>query len=355
MAEALDAFFDRPDAGAGRAGADFITSPETGALFGALVGRALDGWWDQLDRPDPFLVVEAGAGRGRLAREILRSAPACAPALRYVVVERSAALRAAQRELLTIDPQEDALGPFATAAGDDVAEPVPGAGPIVTTLAELPGGTFDGVILANELADNLAFDIVERTESGWNEIRVGRAGDDFVEVSIPAADGFTLPVDVPVGSRLPVPRGLQEWLERAGGLLRRGVLTVIDYSASAAEIAERGQSGWLRTYRRHTRGRDPFADPGERDITADVVAETLRDAARRARFEALSECSQSQWLATLGIDQVVDAARTRWTDHAAVANLDALAARSTITEAAALTDPAGLGAHTVFVFTKGLA
>ena len=35
----------------------------------------------------------AGAADGRLARDVVRASPACAPALRYVLVERSAALR----------------------------------------------------------------------------------------------------------------------------------------------------------------------------------------------------------------------------------------------------------------------
>src|SRR5262245_28958644 len=72
--------------GAGRRGHDFITSPEIGPLFGACVARALDGWWEELDAPDPFLFVEAGAGPGRLAREVLRAEPECLPALRYVLV-----------------------------------------------------------------------------------------------------------------------------------------------------------------------------------------------------------------------------------------------------------------------------
>ena len=74
-------------------GRDFVTSPEVGTLFGALVARALDASWHELGAPDPFVVIEAGAGRGRLAADVLRAAPACAPALRYVLVERSAALR----------------------------------------------------------------------------------------------------------------------------------------------------------------------------------------------------------------------------------------------------------------------
>ena len=54
-------------------------------------------WWDELGRPDPFTVVEAGAGRGMLARTVLLAEPRCAPALTYVLVERSPALRAAPR------------------------------------------------------------------------------------------------------------------------------------------------------------------------------------------------------------------------------------------------------------------
>jgi len=75
-----DGFFAR-GGGAGRAGADFVTSPEVGSLFGALVARALDRSWLDLGAPDPFVVVEAGAGRGRLAADVLRAEPACAPAL----------------------------------------------------------------------------------------------------------------------------------------------------------------------------------------------------------------------------------------------------------------------------------
>ncbi|MGH9148963.1 MAG: SAM-dependent methyltransferase, partial [Acidimicrobiales bacterium] len=79
---------------AGREG-DFITSPELGPLFAAVLARALDAWWDELGRPDPYTVVEAGAGRGVLGGQILAAAGRCRPALRYVAVERAARLRAA--------------------------------------------------------------------------------------------------------------------------------------------------------------------------------------------------------------------------------------------------------------------
>src|SRR5262245_48550727 len=65
---------------AGRRG-DFLTSPEVGPLFGAVVGRFLDAEWERLGRPDPFTVVDAGAGPGGLARGVLTASPVCAPCM----------------------------------------------------------------------------------------------------------------------------------------------------------------------------------------------------------------------------------------------------------------------------------
>ena len=79
---------------AGRRG-DFLTSPEVGPLFGVVVARALDALVGRAGEPDVFPVVEAGAGPGTLARAVLAAGPSCAPALRYVLVERSARQRAA--------------------------------------------------------------------------------------------------------------------------------------------------------------------------------------------------------------------------------------------------------------------
>ena len=84
--------------------------------------------------------------------------------LRYVLVERSEELRGAQRDLLVLEPVEDALGPVLPGGDDDDGElrVVAGLGPIATQLAELPAVQLDGVVLANELLDNLPFRVVER-------------------------------------------------------------------------------------------------------------------------------------------------------------------------------------------------
>lgn len=341
--------------GAGRGGRDFITSPEVGPLFGACVARYLDGEWERLGRPDPFVVVEAGAGNGRLAREVLRAEPGCGPALHLVLVERSAALREEQAERLPLEPFADALGPAAVVDPGEAPELVGGLGPVMSSLDAMPARTIDGVILANELLDNLAFDVVERTASGWDEVRVGLDPDDqFVEVLVPAPPDlveWVASVDAPVGTRLPVALAVGEWIVGAAAILRRGSMVFLDYFQPWAELVERAP-GWLRTYAGHTRGSDPLADPGGRDITIDVPIEMVLRAARRASLSVGVEQSQRAWLADLGIDALVAEGQAAWLAAAANPDLTAIAGRSRAGEAAALTDPAGLGAHTVVVLTK---
>jgi SAM-dependent MidA family methyltransferase len=357
-----DGFF-ATGGGAGRAGRDFVTSPEVGTLFGALVACALDAVWRRLGEPDPFVVIEAGAGRGRLAADVLRSVPACAPALRYVLVERSELLRAAQRELVTLEPPDEALGPFAPGADpDDAPEGIVGAGPIVTSIGELPRVRVDGVVLANELLDNLPVDLVERSADGWDEIRVGTGdGGTWREVPVPAieelaadADAVAAGTTVPPGRRLPVPVATSEWLRTVAGLVRRGEVIVVDYADTAAGLVARGPSGgrgWLRTYRGHERGGAPLEAPGSQDITCDVPLEHLEHAAARAGLRVESEQSQAAWLGSLGIEELVDEGAAIWRERAHLGDLEAVAGRSRVTEAAALTDPAGLGAHRVFTLT----
>jgi hypothetical protein len=78
----------------------------------------------------------------------------------------------------------------------------------------------------------------------------------------------------------------------------------------------------------------------------------LRRDATRVGFTIASESSQAEWLRSVGIDELVEEGRARWEAGAARGDHEALVGRSRATEAAALTDPGGLGAHRVLVLTK---
>ncbi len=359
-----DGFFTR-GRGAGRAGRDFLTSPQVGPLFGVLVGRALDREWEALGQPDPFFVIEVGAGDGRLAREVERAAPRCATALRYLLIERSSTLRAEQRERLTLVDASQCLGPYrrgAAADEDDPLETVAGSGPRFAQLDALPARKVEGVVLANELFDNLSFGIAERGPHGWLEVRIGLgdgAGErqgatqsatdaPFVEVAVPIDDVECFGVDVPVGARVPMPRALDGWFTEIAAALHhtRGRIIAVDYVAPFAEVVARSPH-WLRTYADHERGHDPLTAVGERDITADVPVEHVVRAAARAGFMAASIDTQADWLRALGLDELVAEGDRLWSERAHVGDLAALAARSRRNEAAALTDLEGLGGFRV--------
>lgn len=355
--EPSDGFFTR-GGGAGRAGRDFVTSPEVGSLFGMVIARALDDAWLRLGSPDPFVVVEAGAGRGRLAADVLRAAPACLEALRYVLVERSASLRDEQREHLALEPPDEALGPFALGE-DDAPEPVPGRGPIVTALDDLPGVPITGVVLANELFDNLPVHVVERAADGWLEVRVDTDDERFAEVLVPAPPPLAAEADlvaegavVKVGGRVPVPAAARVWLERVSGLLSHGEVVLFDYVDTVSSLAARGQASWMRTYRAHQRGTDPLHDPGTQDITCDVPLEYLRAIADRVGLPIREYVPQREWMGKHGIAELVAEGDAMWQAGAARGDLEALAGRSRGVEAAALTDPGGLGAHRVLVLRR---
>lgn len=308
-----DGFFAR-GGGAGRR-ADFITSAEVGPLFGAVLARAVDAWWDDAGRPEEWWFVDAGAGRGTLARSLWQARPACADALRLLLVERSAALRALHGEHL---PPER-----------------------MRSVDVMPTEPFDGVIVANELLDNLPFRLLERVPDGWRDVVVDAAtGEESLgaePVDPPAA------LDAPVGARVPLQEQAAAWVRSSRALLRTGRLVVIDYAAPSAELASRPWTEWVRTYRAHGRGGHPTVQPGSQDITVDVAPDQLVALAGPPD----GDTGQDEFLRRWGLDELVEEGRRAWHDRAHIGDLAAIRARSRVREAEALTARPGLGAHRV--------
>lgn len=291
---------------AGRRG-DFLTSPEVGPLFGAVVARYLDAQWRRIGEPEVFTVVEVGAGPGTLARSVLAAGPACRDALRYVAVEISAVQR---------ERHPDS----------------------VTSAETMPTEPFDGVVIANELLDNLPFRLAV-FDGGWREAYVDVGSDGrLIEVLSSPFDPApsVLPPSAPFGARAPLIDRAATWIDEARSLVRSGTVLAVDYGAPhTADMARRPWRDWLRTYRGNERGEHYLAAPGSQDITTDVPFDQLPtpDSVR----------SQAQFLQLHGIDELVAEGKRVWEEQAARPGLEAMKMRSRVSEAEALLDPAGLG------------
>jgi len=297
---------------AGRRG-DFITSPEVGPLFAAVTARYLDDCWIELGRPHTFDVVEVGAGPGTLARGVFDAKPECLAAMKYTAVEISAS----QREL---HPD------------------------FVESVEVFPEREINGVVLANELLDNLPFRLFV-FDGKWKEAFVAIGdGDKFVEVLKDVAEiPSVLPQTASLGARAPIQSAARDWLEMVSARLGRGRILVFDYcSVSTSDIAASPWREWLRTYKDHGRGEHYLANPGSQDITVQVMLDQLQN-----RFPTLTILRQSDWLNHWGIEQLVDEGDQYWKDHKHAPNVAAMKMQSRANEAKALTDEPGLGCFVV--------
>lgn len=305
---------------AGRRG-HFLTSPEVGPLFGTVLSVWLDNLWESLGRPTGFTVVEAAAGAGTLARSVAAADPSCLVDGRYVMVERSEFLR-------NLQPTGNIFSS-------------------VTDLTEV-GLTEAGVVLANELLDNLAFGLLESDGLSWRQVMVGLQDNDSSTVD-PAfreiiGDIVEPPVHVMasemgVGSRIPVQTHAASWVASAIQTVGSGAVLVFDYVSSTASMASRPIDEWRRTYREHRPGGPAVETPGSQDVTAEVAIDQLPS--------GVEILSQADFLGKNGIDDLVSEGRRLWAQRAHLGDLEVLKARSRITEAEALMEPTGLGGFTV--------
>jgi len=280
-------------AGATKFGAsgDFVTAPEVSGLFARCLARAVE---PVVRRGADNAILEFGAGTGALAAGILEAlARADTLPARYRILEVSADLRERQRQTLRAR--------------------VPDLLPLVDWLDELPAA-FDGVVIANEVADALAVSRfrIDVADAGISALGVAAAGDGFGWAERPAPEALRQRVEAieaSIGKTLPasyvseVSLKLPAFVGGLGDVLRDGVCLVIDYGLPRRELyAPDRCDGTLICHYRHRAHADPFRYPGLQDITAWVDFTSLAEAATAAGMRVDGFTTQAQFLIAAGIE-----------------------------------------------------
>lgn len=323
-------YYRAADARPGRGG-DFVTAPELHPIFGQTLARAVLDTWEHLGRPDPFTLVEHGAGDGALAVPLLAelaSSPLAA-ALRYHAID--------------IDDRRTAsLSARITAAGMGHLL-VPTAPPIV-----------EGMVVGNEILDALPVHRVRQRGDRLLELAVttdatGALVETEIEPTTAAlaarldANGVRL-VD---GQTAELCLALDMWVADASASLRRGLLLLIDYGCPAPELYDpiRRRDGTLRAYVRQAVHGDPFRHVGRQDLTAHVDVTAVERAAQAAGLTTIGVTTQAEALMGLGIEARLQAIQADPTT-----TMDAY--REVRGALMRLLDPAAMGRFRVMAFGR---
>ncbi|HEX2764171.1 MAG TPA: SAM-dependent methyltransferase [Allosphingosinicella sp.] len=256
------------------AAGDFTTAPEVSQMFGEILGLWLADLWVRAGRPQGANYLELGPGRGTLAADALRAMRAGGLQPQVHFVETSPVLRAAQAERV----------PGAT-WHDDLSS-LPEAGPILC--------------LANEFFDALPARRILATDRGWREQLVTIDGERFVAAAGPAVPDSAIPADLrgaPAGTMIetsPASLATVRMLARRVRL-HGGAALIVDYGHDRTSAGDT-----LQAVSRHGFA-DPWAEPGERDLTVHVDFESLGRAAAEAGARVSGPVGQGDFLDRLGL------------------------------------------------------
>jgi SAM-dependent MidA family methyltransferase len=328
-------------------GGDFFTAPHLGGEFGAMLAVQLAEMWVQLGSPQPYTLVEMGAGQGLLAMDILRSLrqhdPQCFASVSYIIIEKSAGLIAQQQQQLWGEFGPDA--PIAWKSWDMI-----------------PPGSIVGCCFSNELVDAFAVHQVMFEQGELQEIYVTVQGDQFVEVlappSTPAlAAYFEQFAPRPVGPDYPDPYRTEvnlaalDWQRSVAAVLDRGYVLTIDYGYPADRYYNRVRSeGTLQCYYQHSRSSDPYVHIGTQDITAHVNFTALERVGATIGLDPVGLTSQALFLMNLGLgDRIAALGQSDSTDPQVI--MARLRQRDALHQ---LINPVGLGNFGVLIQSKGL-
>ncbi len=266
---------------------DFITAPEISPFFSQALANAI---LPVIEKDQ--VILEVGAGRGRMAADILvylkqkNKLPK-----EYWILELSADLIERQKQT--------------------IAETIPEFIDNVKWLDELPEA-FSGIVLANELLDAMPVQLFQKTESDINDVDVVwrdnkfsfQLKSSFDERLVRRVKNIEAELERELGADYvsEINFAAEDWIKSIAASLQQGVIILIDYGFPRHEYYhEQRTQGTLMCHYRHRTHPDPFVYPGLQDITAHVDFTAMADAALKADLKVIGYTNQASFLMGAGL------------------------------------------------------
>ena len=321
---------------------DFFTAASLGPDFGQLLAVQLMQMWHNLGCPNPFYVVEMGAGNGELAQDILNyfqgtEHQSFLKALKYIIIERSPNLIKQQQERLKSWRNFDLTW---------------------QNWSDLATESIEGCFFSNELVDAFPVHLVQKEGHQLKEVYLGVHDQELTEIidhiSTEKLTQYFERVGVdlsqqqyPEGYRTEVNLQALDWLETMATKLKRGYLLTIDYGYSAEKYYRPSRNqGTLQCYYQHRRHNNPYANLGYQDITAHVNFTALELYGELYNLHKIGFTQQGLFLMALGLgDRLNELSSGKFSISEIFKRRDALHQ---------LIDPTGLGGYGVLIQGKNL-
>ena len=240
-------------------GEDFFTAPELSPLFGKVLSSYIEKLKESFKLP--LNLVEIGAGKGFLAKDLLKFLKPKA----YFVVEKRGEV------------------PF-----------LKGKVKWLNSLKELPN--LRGFVVANELFDAFPFKRLVKEKGKLFEVVVAEEEGELKEELRPF-QGSIEPLE---GGEYPLFVGWKELLREVYLKLEEGVFVVFDYGGSFGEVASKRS---FRAFRNGKIVNDYLKEVGKTDLTACVDFDRLKRLSEEIGFKVLEFKPLGAFLLENGIEK----------------------------------------------------
>ncbi|MGB9712375.1 MAG: class I SAM-dependent methyltransferase [Dissulfurimicrobium sp.] len=273
------------------ASGDYITSPHTGHIFGALLSRQLLEFY-QILKTDTFFIVEMGAGSGYLALDILSELKKeyLFKKITYIIIEPYPKNIFIQKKNLR--DQFDSIR-------------------WINSINELDLGVY--CFISNELLDAFPVHVVQKESGVFKEIYIdfdhnrgfieclGKLSSQDLKLYVKL-----LPNNLADHYRTEINLDIKTWIKDISKKMLKGFLMTIDYGYTSKEYFNPTRNrGTLLAYKDQKVSEELLIRPGEQDLTAHINFSDLSRWGMEMGFYTIGYTPQWAFLGGLDFEEVV--------------------------------------------------